>query len=157
MYWRLAPRDFKAGKGSGNRQAILDLARSQRPPGVLAFDGDVAVGWCALAPREAYSALERSRILKPIDDRPVWSVSCFFIDRKYRRSGVSLPLLNAAVEFAASQGAKIVEGYPVEPASDDYPATYAWYGIAKTFERAGFEECARRSPTRPIMRKTLCR
>ncbi len=155
MYWRLSPADFKAGKGQGNRQAILDLARSDRPPGILAYDGELAIGWCAIAPREEFSALSRSRVLKPLDDRPVWSVSCFFIDRRYRRHGVSVPLLEAAVAFAATQGAKIVEGYPIEPASDDYPATYAWYGIAKTFERAGFEECARRSSTRPIMRRTL--
>ena len=155
MCWRLTPGEFKAGKGPGNRQAMLDLARSDRPPGILAYDGDTAIGWCAIAPREEYSALGRSRILKPVDDRPVWSVSCFFIDRKYRRHGVSVPLLEAAVNLAKSQGAKIVEGYPVEPASDDYPSTYAWYGIARTFQRAGFEECARRSPTRPIMRRNL--
>ncbi len=155
MYWRLAPRDFRTGKGAGNRQAMFDLARSGRPPGILAHDGDTAVGWCALAPREEYPALARSRILKPVDDRPVWSVSCFFMDRRYRRRGVSVPLLEAAVDYARSQGATIVEGYPVEPTSEDYPAAYAWYGIAKTFERAGFSECGRRSPTRPIMRRQL--
>ena len=155
MVWRLTPREFRAGKGRGNRQAMLDLARSGRSPGVLAYDGAAAVGWCAIAPREEYSALERSRILKPVDAQAVWSVSCFFIDRKYRRTGVSVPLLEAAVEFARSQGARIVEGYPVEPAVDDYPAAYAWYGIAKTFLRAGFAECARRSPTRPVVRKVL--
>ncbi len=157
MFWRSPPREFKAGKGHGNRMAIRRLARSDRPPGILAYDGDTAVGWCAIAPREDYPALARSRILKPVDDRSVWSVSCFFIDKCYRRQGVSVSLLNAAVEFAESHGAKIVEGYPVEPTTEKFYAADAWTGFARAFKRARFVECARRSPTRPIMRRVIAR
>jgi GNAT superfamily N-acetyltransferase len=82
-------------------------------------------------------------------------VSCFYIDRDYRRRGVSVELLKAAVDFARSLGASIVEGYPVEPDGDNYPAVFAWTGTAKTYRRAGFDEVARRSPTRPIMRCSI--
>ncbi|HKJ51609.1 MAG TPA: GNAT family N-acetyltransferase [Gammaproteobacteria bacterium] len=155
MLWRLSPADFEAGKGDCNRKAIRRLAESARSPGILAYVGGDAVGWCALAPREDYPGLARSRVLKPVDERPVWSVSCFYIDRAWRRRGISVALLDAAVEFARGQGAKIVEGYPVEPAKQNYPAVFAWTGTAQTFRRAGFEECLRRSPTRPIMRRSV--
>ena len=131
------------------------LARSKTAPGILAYEGDTPVGWCAIAPREEYPALERSRILKPVDDEPVWSVSCFFIDKDRRKMGLSVKLLEAAVSYAKSRGAKIVEGYPVEPAKGNYPAVYAWVGLARSFEKAKFRECTRRSPTRPIMRRKI--
>jgi GNAT superfamily N-acetyltransferase len=99
--------------------------------------------------------LERSRTLKRIDDQPVWSVTCFFIIRPYRRRGVSVELLNAAVEFAKKRGAKIVEGYPVIATSGSLPDAFAWTGIPGTFLKAGFKEVARPSRSRPIMRRIL--
>lgn len=155
MLWRTSPKEFKAKKGDGNREAMRRLAGSARAPGILAYEAETPIAWCAIAPREEYPALKRSRILQPIDEEPVWSVSCFFIDKAHRKKGVSAKLLDAAVSYAKSQGAKVVEGYPVEPDKENYPAVYAWVGLAKTFTKANFEECARRSPTRPIMRRKL--
>jgi hypothetical protein len=101
--------------------------------------------------------LAGSRILGPVDDNPVWSISCFFVKKEYRRKGLSLPLLKAAVGFAFSNGAGIVEGYPVEAGPQDggrgaIPDVFAWTGLAATFLAAGFAEVARRSPRRPVMR-----
>jgi GNAT superfamily N-acetyltransferase len=124
-------------------------------PGILAFAGDVPVGWCAVAPREDYPGLGRSRILKAADDVPVWSVSCLFVAKEYRRRGVSVALLKAATEFVAGRGGTVVEGYPVEPKSPAMPAAFAWTGIASAFLRAGFREHRRGSETRPVMRYTL--
>lgn len=157
MHWRLTPSEFKKRKGSGNRQAMRRLARSERAPGILGYDAGTPIGWCAIAPREEYSALNRSRVMKPVDDKTVWSVSCFYIDKNYRRQGISVKLLEAAVKYAKSKGARIVEGYPVEPNKDNYPAVFAWTGTTKTFKRAKFQECVRRSPTRPIMRREIGR
>lgn len=157
MFWRGTRAEFEAGKGDDNRRSLRRLARSGKPPGILAYAGDTAVGWCAIAPREDYPGLARSRILKPVDEQAVWSVSCFFIDRAFRKQGLSVRLLEAALDYAATQGAQIVEGYPVEPREGNYPAVYAWTGLAKTFQHAGFSECARRSPTRPIMRRRIRR
>jgi GNAT superfamily N-acetyltransferase len=119
---------------------------------LLAYIDDVPVGWCAVAPGEHYVGLQGSRILKPVDDKPVWSVSCLFIKRPYRRRGISAQLLRAAVEFAAKQGARIVEGYPVEPAKEKMPDAFLWHGTISAFKAAGFKEVMRRSETRPIMR-----
>lgn len=155
MLWRSSPADFKSGKGEGNRAAIQVLIRGGTIPGILAFNDDEPVGWCALAPRSDYPALARSRVMKPIDDQSCWSVSCLFVRRNYRKKGAATGLLKAAVKHARSQGAQILEGYPTEPGEKNIPAAFAWTGIPSAFEKAGFTEVARRSPTRPIMRITL--
>jgi len=152
MFWRLTRAEFEAGKGAGNRSAMKQLVASGKIPGLLAYEGSQAVGWCALAPRETYSALQRSRLLKPLDNQPVWSVSCLFVAKTHRRRGVSVQLLKAAIEHARCQGGVIVEGYPQEPKKTTVPDVFAWTGLASAFRQAGFKECARPSPTRPIMR-----
>jgi GNAT superfamily N-acetyltransferase len=126
--------------------------RGAVPPGVLAYSGKQAIGWCAIAPRDQYIALTRSRVLAPVDDRPVWSVSCLFVACSHRRQGVSVKLIRAAARFARDHGARAVEGYPVEPYSTTMPAAFAWTGLVSAFRRAGFKEVVRRSKTRPIVR-----
>lgn len=154
MYWRLRHKEFGSGKGAANRRALERLVAA-RAPGLIAYvDGEPA-GWCSVAPREEFVRLETSRILKPVDDAPVWSVVCFFIAREHRRSGLSVALLHGAVTHARKHGARIVEGYPVDAGGRSIPAAFAWTGIQRAFEAAGFRECARRSPTRPIMRIEL--
>ena len=152
MFWRRSRPDFNAGKGAGNKKAMKALVAKKAEPGILAFAGDTAVGWCAVAPREDYQALGRSRILKAVDDTLVWSVSCLFVAKGYRNRGVSVGLLKAATDFVAERGGAVIEGYPVEPKSSEMPAAFAWTGIASAFLRAGFHEHRRGSKTRPIMR-----
>jgi GNAT superfamily N-acetyltransferase len=152
MVWRRTRAEWERGKGSGNRAAFQRVVRKGPPPGILAYADDVAVAWCAVAPREAYPQLERSRVLKRIDEEPVWSVSCIFVARPWRRRGVSVALLRAAGAFAAGEGAQVVEGYPVEPYSGTMPDAFAWTGTVAAFRAAGFAEVARGSAKRPIMR-----
>lgn len=153
MYWRLTRSQFDHLKGDGNREAFREIVvEAERPPGLLAYQDGVPVGWCAIAPRDDYSSLERSRILKRVDDEPVWSITCFFIARSARRQGVTVQLIHAAIRFAAKHGARIVEAYPIDPRSPEVPPVFAWTGLLSAFERAGFVEVARRSETRPIVR-----
>jgi GNAT superfamily N-acetyltransferase len=152
MFWRLRRKEFEANKGAGNRQSLKRIVTRGRPPGILAYSEDEVIGWCAVAPRAEYIALETSRILKPIDDEPVWSISCLFVKKGYRRKGISSQLLRAAIKFAKGYGATVVEGYPTEPASTTMPDPFLWHGIASSFVAAGFKEVLRRSATRPIMR-----
>ncbi len=155
MFWRLPRKEFDAGKGEGNKRWFKEIVSANLAPGLLAYLGQEPAGWCAVAPREVYVALDRSRILKPVDAQAVWSISCLFIKKPYRRKGVSTQLLKAAVEFAAKRGAKIVEGYPVEPSTEKMPDPFLWHGIPSAFKAAGFAEVARRSKSRPIMRFTV--
>jgi molybdopterin converting factor subunit 1 len=152
---RLTSAEFRAGSGEGNRRRLRRLVREGPPPGLIGYRDGQPVAWCALAPREAYPRLERSRTLARVDDRPVWSVVCFFVARSHRRQGLTVRLLREAVRYARARGARIVEGYPVEPASGKTSDAFAWWGLAGAFEAAGFRVAARRSKTHPVMRRVL--
>ena len=158
MWWRVSRRQFQEEKGAGNRRAMEGIVGSGDEPGVLAYAAGRPAGWCAVAPRDVYASLNRSRTLKRIDDEPVWSITCFYVADAYRGRGVMASLLRAAVDFATARGAHIVEGYPIEPAAKRVPAGWEAYlgGIAQ-FHEAGFVEVVRRSPRKPVMRYTVSR
>ena len=151
MYWKLRGKAYEEAKGFEARQMHKSIIDSGTVTGLLAYlHGDV-VGWVAVEPRSAYLKLEHSRALKPVDDQPVWSVTCFFVAKKYRRQGITVDLLRAAVEYVKRQGGRILEGYPVET-TKDMPAPFIYTGTASAFQQAGFEEVARFTPARPIFR-----
>jgi GNAT superfamily N-acetyltransferase len=151
MWWRLTRAEFAKQLGQGNKDAFKRIVEGGEIPGLLAYADGRPVAWCSVAPRETFSALERSRTLRRVDDQPVWSVVCFFVAKSARRKGVMLKLLRAAVEYAKAHGAKIVEGYPIEP-TEGLSGSSGFTGIVSTFRQAGFVEVLRRSETRPIMR-----
>jgi GNAT superfamily N-acetyltransferase len=157
--WCMTPRVTRAvyerDKGAGNRAAMQRLVRRGPPPGILGYLDGEPIAWCSIEPRECFSALGRSRILAPVDDEPVWSITCLFVQKDHRRRGVSTTMLEHAVRWATRQGARIVEGYPVEPRQDPTPPVFAYTGIASAFRRAGFVEVVRRSATRPILRRVV--
>lgn len=155
MWWRLKRSEFEKQKGEGTRRALKRIVESGEIPGLLAYANGQAVAWCSVAPRETYPVLERSRTLKRVDDKPVWSIVCFFVAKPFRRKGITGKLLGAAIEYVRKQGGKIVEGYPVEPKKEKIPDTFAYTGLAPTFLKAGFVEVLRRSEKRPIMRYVI--
>ena len=140
MEWRLPRREFLAGKGESNRERLQALVAGERAPGVLAYTDAEPVGWCAVAPRAEYGFLSRSRILAPVDDEPVWSISCLFVDRRFRRQGVSRLLLQGAATFARNCGARVVEGYPIDAVGGQMADAFVWTGLYSSFVAAGFEE-----------------
>jgi GNAT superfamily N-acetyltransferase len=164
MSWRLLSADFDAGKGEGNMRALRKLVKDNRVPGILAYDDGRPVAWCSVAPREEFVRLEKHRTLSSnkrsvlagapgqrIDDHPVWSIVCLFIDKPHRRQGVSATLLKAAAKYAFSRGARIVEGYPTAP-NQVLPDPFIFMGTDSAFRKAGFTEVARPAKTRLIMR-----
>jgi GNAT superfamily N-acetyltransferase len=152
MAWRLKPSDFEKQKGLGNKKAIHKLVKENEPIGIIGYAGKKPAAWCAVAPREKFVRLENSRVLKKIDEQPVWSITCFFILKEYRRKGLSSEVLKCAIDYCKKKKVKILEGYPSVPYSNNIPAAFAWRGFPSSFEKAGFTEAARRSRTRPIMR-----
>lgn len=155
MWWKLSRAEWTANKGTKNKNSLKKLVQSGISPGIIAYDGDQPVGWCALEPRANYPTLARSRSLKPIDDQPVWSITCFFVTKNYRRKGLSVVLLGAAAKFARKQKARILEGYPSVVRKNDVPGPFIWTGTESAFKKAGFVEVARPSASRRIMRRTL--
>ncbi len=154
MWWRATTAEFRKNVGKGNRAAFQRLVERGPAPGILAYIKGQPVGWCAIASRQEYPRLARSRVLAPVDEQPVWSVTCFFVARPWRRSGLSAQLVRAAAEFAAKHGAKIIEGYPHD-ITGKTADVFVYTGLASAFRRAGFKEVARRSAKRPIMRKQV--
>lgn len=149
MRWRPTSSDFKR---STKEERVAELQRRVRagaPVGVLAYAGGVPVGWCSVAPRESYAALDRFRALARVDDVPVWSVACFFIDRDARRAGLTSGLLRAATAYARSKGARAVEGYPVEPG----PRLYTYMGSPDAFARNGFADVTPEGRERLVVRR----
>lgn len=155
MWFRLTRSEFEKQKGAGNKRAMKRIVSSGKIPGILAYAGGEPVGWCSVAPREVFPVLQRSRVLKPADDQPVWSIVCFFVAKAFRHKGVTVKLLEAAIEYVRKQGGKIVEGYAVEPKKESVPDIFVYPGLAAAYRKAGFKEVLRRSPTRPIMRYFL--
>ncbi|MGH2515755.1 MAG: GNAT family N-acetyltransferase, partial [Ktedonobacterales bacterium] len=148
MRWRMTSTNFRHSTKESRVAALDDLVCRGTPVGVLAYSDDKPVGWCSVAPRETYEALERYQALPRIDNLSTWSVACFFVDRKFRRQGVTLGLLRTAVDYARSQGADVVEGYPVEPG----PRLYTYMGSPSIFRRAGFLDVTLPGCSRQIMR-----
>jgi len=157
MWWRLLRSEFYQKQGYENKVSMKKIVDSGEIPGILGYFGDEPVGWCAVAQRDTFLKLERSRILKRVDDKPVWSVVCFFVAKAFRRKGVSIELLREVVNYVGKKGGKIIEGYPVEPKKSRTPDPFAFTGLASAFRKTGFVEVVRRSETRPIMRYIIKR
>jgi GNAT superfamily N-acetyltransferase len=156
MFYRVRGRDFEPRWGRGNREDFRGVVADGPPPGLLAYRDGRPVGWCAVAPRDAYRRVLNSRVLKPVDQDPgVWSIVCFYVIRGERGGGLAAALLDAAVDYAAGQGATAVEGYPKDTAGSTRHANEMFVGSMSMFATAGFDEVARRSPQRPIMRRAL--
>ena len=158
IFYRVRGREFDQLWGKGARAAFRAAVDEGPPPGLLAYRDGTPVGWCAVAPREAFPRILHSPVLRPMDDAPAcWAVVCFYVVRGERRGGVAAALLEAAVDFAADHGAASVEGYPQDTAGAKKHANEMFVGSMSMFQEAGFEEVARRSAQRPIMRRQLSR
>jgi len=156
MYYRLNMADFKEGKvDGGNKDAMHALVMENKPTGIIGFYEGQPIAWCAFAPREHFMKLEKSRVHKRIDNNPVWSIPCFFIDKNFRHQGITVELLKGVIRYAKEIGIKIIEAYPTIPTTESLPDSFAWIGLYKSFERAGFEIVDRTSKNRPMVRYYL--
>lgn len=147
----LAPGQTRAGV---NRAALKGLVDGGRVPGLIGYRGRTPVGWVSLAPREEYARLKRSSVMKAVDEQPVWSVVCFVVPSEHRGQGVAEALLKAAVVHAKKNGARMVEAYPIDKPSRSNDS-FMWFGAKSMYDKAGFQEVARRKPQRPIVRLKL--
>jgi len=154
--WCMHYRKTGPGEWSpeANKRAMKALIDGGTVPGLIGYRDGRPIAWISLGPREEYLRLARSPVMKPIDDRPAWSIVCSFVDAKERGQGVAEAMLTAAINYARSQGATLLEAYPVDKPHPSHP-DFMWFGARRMYDRAGFKEVARRKPTRPMMRRTL--
>lgn len=153
MWWRQTRSEFERKHGVRNRRAMKRLVDSGRVPGILGYDGREAIGWASIARREEFGSLERSPVLRRLDDVAVWSLVCLFVEKDQRGRGVAEALIRCASDYAFSRGAPAVECYPTEPRGRRLAMLSSFMGTPELFARAGFVECARPSRSRVVMRK----
>jgi GNAT superfamily N-acetyltransferase len=154
FYRKVGQVSVSQAAGSRNKQELRALVRSGVIPGLVGYADGSPVGWISLGPREDYRKLQRSRVMKPVDDTPVWSIVCTYVAKAYRGKGYQHKLLAGAMDFARDQGVRMLEAYPVdkpERSHDDF----MFFGSRSLYERAGFHEVVRRSPSRLVMRRAL--
>lgn len=155
MWWRIKRKELERNGTEGNRRALRAIVERGEVAGLLAYRDGEPVGWCSVAPREAYPTLDRSPVLKRLDDTPVWSIVCFYVAPEHRGEGLVGALLEAAVDYARMQGAKVLEAYPTEPRGRQLPPVSSYMGLPELFARAGFVEWARPSQAKVVMRRSL--
>lgn len=152
MWWRSTRAEFERRGNSGNCSAMKDLIASGVVPGILIYDGKRPVAWCSIAPREQYGSLNRSPVLKRLDDRSVWSLVCLFVDKDYRHQGITDRVIHMAVEYVGNRGGRVIEAYPTLPKGDRIPPGSSYMGLPEMFQKVGFVEVARPSASKAIMR-----
>jgi GNAT superfamily N-acetyltransferase len=155
MWWRTSRKEFEANQGEGNRRAMKALVAGGLVPGLIGYvDGEPAA-WCALGPREDFASIGRSRVLKKIDDQPVWSLPCLFVGKGFRGRNLAAAMIGGAVDYVRARGGRVLEAYPTVPRRGKLPPVSSFMGFPDLFARAGFKECARPSAARMIMRRVI--
>lgn len=158
MYYRRSGKsaDLHAGEtqSARNRNDLRALAVLDPPPGLIGYQDGTPIGWISLGPREDFTKLAKSPVMKPVDEQTVWSIVCFVVPSEYRKQGVARALLAGAVEYARKRGVRLLEAYPVDKAEPSAGESL-WFGSKAMYDDAGFEEVARRKPARPVVRLKL--
>ena len=154
MHYRTSGSAGPRPTAGGNRQRLRELAVGDTPPGLVGYLDSVPVGWISLGPRDDYLRLRRSPVMKPVDETEVWSILCTYVDKAHRGMGLQRRLLDAAIEHARDSGVRMLEAYPVDKTERSHD-DFMFFGSRSLYERAGFTEVARRSPTRVVMRRRV--
>ena len=155
MWWRVTRKEFESCQGEKNRRSFRKIVDSGKVTGLLGYINNQAVGWCSVAPREQFSSLERSHVLKRIDDKAVWSIVCFYIKKDHRGDGLTLKMIRGAIEYVRQRGGEIIEAYPTAVRSPNAPPVSIFMGIPEVYKQAGFREVARPSRSKRIMRLSV--
>jgi GNAT superfamily N-acetyltransferase len=129
---------FDAVKGPEAKARLEGQVRAGVRRAILAYDGDLPVGWAAYGPRRGFDRIDRAPSLACDDADLVWSAPCFFVRSGRRGQGVATALLGAVVEAVRRAGGRVLEGYPSVTASGRAPAAFVWTGTPALFEKHGF-------------------
>lgn len=151
MHWRRPDGGYEDARD--NRDRFADITNDGPPPGLIGYVGGDPVGWVQVGPRSDFPTIGRSRLLKPVDDLDPWTINCFVVKAGQRSQGIGRGLLEAAIEYAKSRGAEVIEAYPVDGHRESLVDYFT--GTLGMFSEHGFAEILRRNDTRPIVRLTV--
>jgi hypothetical protein len=154
MWWRLNRKEWQGLSKDRRRRTFKKIVAEKLPTGVILQDQGEPVGWCAVAPHALLPTFYRSRISYPIDSRPAWCISCFFVRAGHRRKGHMHNLVKGAIWFAKKNGAVALDAFPQEM---EKRASYVdtFVGVSSVFEKCGFKKIASRGQFRSAMRIEL--
>ena len=152
MYFRMSSTEFRNGKYEGHKGRMHEIVKAGKPTGLIATLNEEAVGWIAVAPREDYRRIENSRVFRRLDDKAVWSVTCFFIKKEFRNKGLSEQMIKGLIDYAKKKKIKTLEAYPAIPYSDKVPAPFLWVGILSAFTKSGFQIIQQNGKSRAMVR-----
>jgi GNAT superfamily N-acetyltransferase len=155
MTWRLPNKQYQQYKGTGNKKLFHKLVQDGESLGVIGYHSGKPVAWCSVSPAHTLFQQKPSRILSKTSFPGKWSIVCIYLSPNYRNKGVSTIMIKAATRYAFSKGAETVEAYPVIPKNGKMPDVFAWTGIWKSYEKAGFKIVAQPSTGKYIMVKHL--
>jgi len=158
MWWIISVKDYHANGHEGNARQFYRLLETEKHPmGILAYDNEVAVAWCACGPRTRYARAIKTPTFKGRDmkeDEKVWLIPCFYIRQDYRGTELTEVLIQEAVRCAQKNGAKAIEGFPFctnkKISSGDLQV-----GFDTAFEKQGFKQSRQNSSQRVVVRLDL--
>ena len=153
MTSRLPAASYQKTKGEGNKRLLKKMVAANEYLGVIAYTGKEPIAWCSVSPKERLLQQKNSRLLRLTENTDTWSIVCLFILPAWRRKGVSSIIIEGAYQYAISKGARIVEAYPVIPRNDKMPDVFAWTGIWKSYQKAGFIIAGNPSESKYIMQR----
>ncbi|MEJ3403427.1 GNAT family N-acetyltransferase [Rathayibacter sp. YIM 133350] len=160
QFFKVPPSDWKTKKPLEFKEMLQEqVLTRQPPPAVVAYLDDEPVGWCAIEPRDHYPRVLNSQVGsasdQPTGDPAIWAVTCFVVRVGFRRKGVGRALLEGAVRQARESGARVIEGYPIDPVEKKFSSADLYHGTLSQFLGAGFEVVSRPSPNRALVQLAL--
>ena len=152
MSFRLPTAIYNENKFEGNKQLQKENIAQKKHIGLIAFVEEEPIAWIALSPREELIKIENARSLKRIDDKPVWSIPCFFIKKEFRRMGLSSKLIAGVIDYAKTKKIKTVEAYPAIPYGTKMSDAFLWIGVLSSFEKNGFKVVRQNGKSKAMVR-----
>lgn len=157
QYWKVCKGEkWEDIKGAKAKRRFKKEITEMKTFGTIAYEGERPVGWCSFGPRITYPALERARTLQCSDAENVWSITCFFVLKEYRKKGIAASLLKASLKGIKKRGGVVAEGYPSKPNPEGkYVDAFAWTGTLSLFENEGFKVEGKPGGSKVRVRKTV--
>jgi GNAT superfamily N-acetyltransferase len=157
---RLHSRPERGVRNRREKRALVERGCSH---GILVYTNGEPVGWCQYGRAGELPRIDNSRkyrgLAPEVGTERLWRITCFVVDKKYRRCGVASAALKAALESIRKKGGGLVEAYPITRWESRAFGNESTNGTLSMFEKEGFKVVApfgsTRFSTHVLVRKTV--